>query len=95
MKSTTRPTAGTIRRRDDNRSWNCGTEGETDEEAVLSLRMRLIRNACTVLLCSRGTPMFLAGDEFGNTQYGNNNAYCQDNEISAGLAASGKEPGAV
>ena len=67
---------------DDNRSWNCGTEGETDEEAVLSLRMRLIRNACTVLLCSRGTPMFLAGDEFGNTQYGNNNAYCQDNEIS-------------
>ena len=49
---------------------------------MLSLRFRLIRNACAVLLCSRGTPMFLAGDEFGNTQYGNNNAYCQDNEIS-------------
>ena len=67
---------------DDNRSWNCGAEGETQEPEVLSLRFRLIRNACAVLLCSRGTPMFLAGDEFGNTQYGNNNAYCQDNEIS-------------
>ena len=66
----------------DNRSWNCGAEGETQEPEVLSLRFRLIRNACAVLLCSRGTPMFLAGDEFGNTQYGNNNAYCQDNEIS-------------
>ena len=58
---------------DDNRSWNCGAEGETQEKEVLSLRFRLIRNACAVLLCSRGTPMFLAGDEFGNTQYGNNN----------------------
>ena len=67
---------------DDNRSWNCGEEGETRKEEVLSLRFRLIRNACAVLLCSRGTPMFLAGDEFGNTQYGNNNGYCQDNEIS-------------
>ena len=67
---------------DDNRSWNCGAEGETQEKEVLSLRFRLIRNACAVLLCSRGTPMFLAGDEFGNTQYGNNNPYCQDNEIS-------------
>ena len=67
---------------DDNRSWNCGAEGETDDKEVLSLRFRLIRNACAVLLCSRGTPMFLAGDEFGNTQYGNNNGYCQDNEIS-------------
>ena len=66
----------------DNRSWNCGAEGETQEKEVLSLRFRLIRNACAVLLCSRGKPMFLAGDEFGNTQYGNNNAYCQDNEIS-------------
>lgn len=66
----------------DNRSWNCGAEGETQEKEVLSLRFRLIRNACAVLLCSRGTPMFLAGDEFGNTQYGNNNPYCQDNEIS-------------
>ena len=67
---------------DDNRSWNCGAEGDTDDPEVLKLRFRMIRNACTVLLCSRGTPMFLAGDEFGNTQYGNNNGYCQDNEIS-------------
>ncbi|MFR5601662.1 MAG: glycogen debranching protein [Lachnospiraceae bacterium] len=66
----------------DNRSWNCGVEGETDDPEVLKLRFRMIRNACAVLLCSRGTPMFLAGDEFGNTQYGNNNSYCQDNEIS-------------
>lgn len=66
----------------DNRSWNCGAEGETDDPEVLSLRFRMIRNACAVLMCSRGTPMFLAGDEFGNTQYGNNNSYCQDNEIS-------------
>ena len=67
---------------DDNRSWNCGFEGETDDAEVLRLRLRMIRNACAVLMCSRGTPMFLAGDEFGNTQYGNNNGYCQDNEIS-------------
>lgn len=67
---------------DDNRSWNCGAEGETDDPEVLKLRFRMIRNACAVLMCSRGTPMFLAGDEFGNTQYGNNNSYCQDNEIS-------------
>lgn len=66
----------------DNRSWNCGAEGETDNPAVMFLRRRMIRNACAVLMCSRGTPMFLAGDEFGNTQYGNNNGYCQDNEIS-------------
>ena len=66
----------------DNRSWNCGVEGETDDPEVLSLRRKLVKNACAVLMCSRGTPMFLAGDEFGNTQYGNNNAYCQDNEIS-------------
>lgn len=66
----------------DNRSWNCGAEGETDDPKVTGLRLRLIRNACAVLLTSRGTPMFLAGDEFCNTQYGNNNAYCQDNEIS-------------
>lgn len=66
----------------DNRSWNCGAEGETDDETVLSLRMRMMKNACAVLMCSRGTPMFLAGDEFGNTQFGNNNPYCQDNEIS-------------
>ncbi len=67
---------------DNNRSWNCGEEGETGNPEVLSLRYRMIRNACAVLMCSRGTPMFLAGDEFGNTQYGNNNCYCQDNEIS-------------
>ena len=66
----------------DNRSWNCGAEGETNDPEVLSLRRRMIRNACAVLMCSRGAPMFLAGDEFGNTQYGNNNCYCQDNEIS-------------
>ncbi|MDO4261383.1 MAG: alpha-amylase family glycosyl hydrolase [Eubacteriales bacterium] len=67
---------------DDNRSWNCGQEGETDDPEVLALRFRMIRNACALLLCSHGTPMFLAGDEFGNTQYGNNNCYCQDSEIS-------------
>ena len=67
---------------DDNRSWNCGTEGETDDVEILSLRRRLTKNAVAVLLMSRGTPMFLAGDEFLNTQYGNNNAYCQDNEVS-------------
>ncbi len=67
---------------DDNQSWNCGAEGETDDPEVLTLRYRMIRNACAVLMCSRGTPMFFAGDEFGNTQYGNNNCYCQDNEIS-------------
>lgn len=66
----------------DNLSWNCGAEGETSDPQVLSLRYRMIRNACAVLMCSRGTPMFLAGDEFGNTQFGNNNGYCQDNEIS-------------
>lgn len=66
----------------DNRSWNCGAEGETDDPEVLSLRRRMIRNACAVLMCSHGTPMFLAGDEFGNTKFGNNNSYCQDNITS-------------
>lgn len=66
----------------DNRSWNCGAEGETDDPEILKLRYRMIRNACAVLMCSRGTPMFLAGDEFGNTQWGNNNCYCQDNETA-------------
>lgn len=66
----------------DNRSWNCGVEGESDDPAVMALRLKMIKNACAVLMCSRGTPMFLAGDEFGNTQFGNNNSYCQDNEIS-------------
>lgn len=66
----------------DNRSWNCGVEGETTNEEVRALRKRMIKNGAGVLFCSRGTPMFLAGDEFCNTQYGNNNPYCQDNEIS-------------
>ncbi len=66
----------------DNRSWNCGQEGPSDSEEIRQLRFRMIKNACAVLMCSRGTPMFLAGDEFGNTQFGNNNSYCQDNEIS-------------
>src|SRR5699024_1581556 len=64
---------------DDNRSWNCGEEGETRDPEILRLRRQLMKNACAVLMCSRGTPMFLAGDEFGNTQFGNNNPYCQDN----------------
>ncbi len=66
----------------DNNSWNCGVEGETDDPGVNALRERMVRNAITLLMCSRGTPMFLAGDEFGNTQHGNNNAYCQDNATS-------------
>lgn len=67
---------------DDNNSWNCGEEGETDNPDVISLRYRMIKNACAVLLCSRGTPMFLSGDEFGDTRFGNNNPYCQDNPVS-------------
>ena len=67
---------------DDNNSWNCGVEGETDDPAILALRKRLMKNACAILLCSRGTPMFLSGDEFADTLYGNNNPYCQDNLIS-------------
>ena len=67
---------------DDNRSWNCGVEGPTDDPAVLALRARQKRNFLTTLLLSQGVPMLLAGDEMGRTQQGNNNAYCQDNEIS-------------
>ena len=63
-------------------SWNCGAEGETDDPNVNELRRRLIKNAFAALLCSRGPAMFFAGDEFCNTQFGNNNAYCQDNIIS-------------
>lgn len=63
-------------------SWNCGVEGETDNPEVESLRRRMIKNAFATLMCSRGPAMFYAGDEFCNTQYGNNNAYCQDNRIS-------------
>ena len=63
-------------------SWNCGAEGETDDPNVNGLRRRLIKTAVAALLCSRGPAMFFAGDEFCNTQFGNNNAYCQDNIIS-------------
>ena len=65
-----------------NESWNCGTEGPTDDPEIGGLRERQIKNMLATLLLSRGTPMILAGDEFGRTQGGNNNAYCQDNEIS-------------
>ncbi len=65
-----------------NRSWNCGEEGPTDNPDVLILRERQIKNMLSTLLLSQGTPMVVAGDEFGRTQEGNNNAYCQDNEIS-------------
>ncbi|RJR43838.1 MAG: glycogen debranching enzyme GlgX [Desulfobacteraceae bacterium] len=67
---------------DENLSWNCGEEGETTDPEVLSLRSRLAKNFMTILLLSRGVPMILAGDEVLRTQRGNNNAYCQDNEIS-------------
>ena len=66
----------------DNRSWNCGTEGPSLDPKVAHLRVQMMKNAMAVLMLSRGTPMFLAGDEFANTQFGNNNGYCQDNEIS-------------
>ncbi len=66
----------------DNNSWNCGAEGETDSPEIRSLRKRMIKNAFALLMCSRGIPMFLAGDEFCNTQFGNNNAYCHDSIIS-------------
>ncbi len=66
----------------DNNSWNCGVEGPTDDEEVLALRLRQIKNTAALLLLSRGVPMILAGDEFCNSQGGNNNAYCQDNDIS-------------
>ncbi|MBO0824144.1 MAG: glycogen debranching enzyme, partial [Actinobacteria bacterium] len=67
---------------DDNRSWNCGAEGETRDPGVLALRARQQRNFLATLLLSQGVPMLLAGDELGRTQGGNNNAYCQDNELS-------------
>ncbi|HET6357514.1 MAG TPA: glycogen debranching enzyme, partial [Streptomyces sp.] len=67
---------------DDNRSWNCGAEGPTDDEAINTLRRRQRRNLLTTLMLSQGVPMLLAGDELGRTQGGNNNAYCQDNEVS-------------
>jgi glycogen operon protein len=67
---------------DDNRSWNCGVEGETDDPEVLALRDRQQRNFLTTLFLSQGTPMLLGGDEINRSQGGNNNAWCQDNEIS-------------
>ena len=63
-------------------SWNCGVEGETDDPEIEALRRRMVKNAFATLMCSRGPAMFYAGDEFCNTQFGNNNAYCQDNKIS-------------
>ncbi|WP_328917998.1 MULTISPECIES: glycogen debranching protein GlgX [unclassified Streptomyces] len=66
---------------DDNRSWNCGAEGDCADPRVLALRLRQIRNLLATLLLSTGVPMLVAGDEMGRTQGGNNNAYCQDNEI--------------
>jgi glycogen operon protein len=65
-----------------NQSWNCGVEGPTDDPEINALRDRQVRNMLATLLLSQGTPMLLAGDEFGRTQNGNNNAYCQDNPIS-------------
>jgi isoamylase len=65
-----------------NRSWNCGVEGPTDDPEVVELRVRQLRNFITTLLLSQGVPMILHGDEMGRTQQGNNNVYCQDNELS-------------
>jgi isoamylase len=67
---------------DDNHSWNCGAEGETSDRAIAALRKQMMKNFACYLLFSSGTPMILGGDEFARTQQGNNNAYCQDNEIS-------------
>ncbi len=67
---------------DDNRAWNCGAEGPTADPAILRLRARQKRNFLTALFCAQGIPMVLAGDEMGRTQQGNNNGYCQDNEVS-------------
>lgn len=64
-----------------NYSWNCGWEGQTKKKQVVQLRLKQIKNILLMLFLSQGVPMILAGDEFGNTQYGNNNAYCQDNEV--------------
>src|SRR5690606_26904855 len=67
---------------DHNVSWNHGAEGPTDDPAINALRQRQMRNMLATLLLSQGTPMLLAGDEFGHSQGGNNNAYCQDNPIT-------------
>jgi isoamylase len=66
----------------DNMTWNCGVEGPTDDPQIEALRTRQVKNAITILMLSRGVPMFVAGDEVRRTQRGNNNAYCQDNEVS-------------
>jgi glycogen operon protein len=66
----------------DNESWNCGWEGETDDPGINALRRRLIKNAVAILMVSQGVPMVTMGDEFGRTQYGNNNTFCHDNELS-------------
>ena len=88
---------------DDNRSWNCGVEGETSDPAVNALRGRQARNMLVTLLVATGVPMLLAGDECRRTQGGNNNAYCQDNEVSwmdwspilEGAGPGGTDPDAV
>jgi len=67
---------------DDNRSWNCGIEGETTDPGICSLRLRQIKNALLMLMVARGTPMLLMGDEMGRTQWGNNNVYCHDNDLN-------------
>jgi glycogen operon protein len=67
---------------DDNQSWNCGTEGSTNDARINALRARQMRNMLATLLLSQGTPMLCGGDEIGRSQHGNNNAYCQDNELS-------------
>jgi glycogen operon protein len=77
---------------DDNRSWNCGAEGPTDEQTINDLRARQVRNFLVTLFCSQGVPMLLSGDEMGRSQEGNNNAYCQDNETSwVDWEAAGKQ----
>ncbi|MEQ8677871.1 MAG: glycogen debranching protein GlgX [Aggregatilineales bacterium] len=66
----------------DNYSWNCGVEGETDDQEIVEIRHRLIQNAVAILMVSRGVPMILMGDEVAHTKYGNNNTYCHDNELN-------------
>jgi len=84
---------------DDNRSWNCGTEGPSQDPGITALRHRQQRNFLSTVLLSQGVPMLLAGDELGRTQQGNNNAYCQDNELSwvhwppAAKPGGGEPPG--
>ena len=80
---------------DDNRSWNCGVEGPTDDPAINALRERQQRNFLATLFLSQGVPMLLGGDEIGRTQGGNNNAYCQDNEISLVRLGARRAPGAL